>query len=39
MNSAVNRTFEALLGLERAAIRSGLSLPMGGSRLVVLGKP
>lgn len=38
MNPAVNRTFEELLRLERAAIRSGLPLPIGGSRLVVLGK-
>ena len=38
MNPAVNRIFEELLRLEQAAIRSGLSLPVGGSRLVVLGK-
>lgn len=39
VNPAVNRIFEALLPLERAAIRSGVSLPVGGSRLVVLDKP
>jgi SAM-dependent methyltransferase len=38
MNPAVNRIFEELLRLERAVIRAGLSLPVGGSRLVVLAK-
>ncbi len=38
MNPAVNRIFEELLRLERAVIRAGVSLPVGGSRLVVLAK-
>ena len=32
---AMNRALEAVMGIERAMIRLGLSLPVGGSRLVV----
>lgn len=39
MNPAVNGILESLLRFERLAIRAGLSLPIGGSRLMVLGKP
>jgi len=39
LNPMVNRLLESLLGLERAVIRAGLSLPAGGSRLIVLRKP
>jgi SAM-dependent methyltransferase len=35
----VNRAFEALLGAERALIRAGVSLPAGGSLLLVARRP
>jgi SAM-dependent methyltransferase len=35
----LNRALERMLGLERWAIRLGLDLPVGGSRLVVARKP
>jgi len=38
VHPVVNRVLETVLGLERAGIRAGLSLPVGGSRLVVLQK-
>ncbi len=38
MNRAVNWILESLLRLEHIAIRAGLSLPIGGSRLMVLKK-
>lgn len=36
---ALNATLEAILRLEHLAIRAGLSLPAGGSRLAVLQRP
>ncbi len=39
MNPVVNWILEQLLRVEHAAIRAGLSLPVGGSRLMVLTKP
>jgi SAM-dependent methyltransferase len=39
MAPAVNAILESLLRLEHVAIRAGLSLPVGGSRLLVLEKP
>jgi SAM-dependent methyltransferase len=39
MNPAVNRVLESLLRLEHVAIQAGWSLPVGGSRLMVLRKP
>jgi hypothetical protein len=39
LNPAVNWILESLLRLEQVAIRAGLSLPFGTSRLVVLGRP
>jgi hypothetical protein len=38
VHPVVNSALETVLGLERAGIRSGLSIPVGGSRLVVLQK-
>jgi SAM-dependent methyltransferase len=38
VNPAINRILESLLRLEHVAIRAGLSLPVGGSRLMVLRK-
>jgi SAM-dependent methyltransferase len=35
ISPVINRLLEGILALERGAIRMGLSLPMGGSRLVV----
>jgi SAM-dependent methyltransferase len=35
MAKPLDRALEAVLGIERAAIRAGVSLPAGGSRLVV----
>lgn len=35
MPAPVNRALEVVLGVERAAIRAGLSFPVGGSRLIV----
>jgi SAM-dependent methyltransferase len=37
--SALNRAFEAVLGLERALIRAGVSLPVGGSLLLIARLP
>jgi len=39
VNPLIGRFLELLLQGERVAIRAGLSLPVGGSRLMVLGKP
>jgi SAM-dependent methyltransferase len=39
MNPAINWILELLLRFEHVAIRAGLSLPVGGSRLMVLRKP
>ncbi len=39
MNPAVNRILEWALRVEHVAIRAGVSLPVGGSRLMVLAKP
>ena len=36
--SALNRSFEAVLGVERVAIQRGLTFPFGASRLVVARK-
>jgi hypothetical protein len=38
VNPFLNRTLEALLRLEQLAIKAGLSVPFGGSRLAVLRK-
>ena len=38
INAALNRVFELLMGLEFRFIRLGLSLPLGGSRLLVARK-
>lgn len=39
LHPALNATLEAILRLEHLAIRGGLSLPAGGSRIAVLQKP
>lgn len=39
INPVLNRIFESLLNVELALIRMGVSLPAGGSRLVVARKP
>ena len=38
INPILNKIFELLLGLELLLIRAGVSLPVGGSRLVVARK-
>jgi len=37
--AVINATFEKMLALERAAIRAGLNLPIGGSRFVIARRP
>lgn len=39
LSAWLNRSFEVVLDLERAGIQRGLTLPFGGSRLVVARKP
>lgn len=39
ISPATNRVLESVLALEIAAIRTGVSLPLGGSRLVVARRP
>jgi SAM-dependent methyltransferase len=39
INPLLNKIFELLLNIELALIRMGISLPVGGSRLVVASKP
>jgi len=39
VNPAVNRILERVLQVEHVAIRAGVSLPVGGSRMMVLAKP
>lgn len=39
ISPALNRLLEGVLAVERGLIRAGLSLPAGGSRLVVARKP
>jgi len=38
INPLANAVLQGVLGLEQLAIRAGASLPVGGSRLMVLGK-
>ncbi|WP_228125018.1 class I SAM-dependent methyltransferase [Candidatus Methylospira mobilis] len=39
LNPLLNRLFEGILACERALIRAGLDLPVGGSRLLIARKP
>jgi SAM-dependent methyltransferase len=39
VNPLIGRTLEEVLRIERLFIQAGLSLPVGGSRLMVLSKP